>query len=304
MEQLRSFLDYIRLNRNVSPHTAAAYESDLSQFIAYAERDTGRKGTLQPAHLDLDLIRGFLGELHREGRSRASVARKVSALRTFVRYLRREGLIESDPAALAVAPKREVKVPAHLTVDEMAQLLETPDANAPLGQRDRAILELFYASGIRLSELVALDLEDVDLSGRMVRVMGKGRKERIVPFNQKAAASVRVWLKARVALMQDGSRRRALKADDALFVNARGGRLTGRSIQRLVARYVRSCSTRFGISPHALRHSFATHLLQAGADLRAIQELLGHASLSTTQVYTGVDAERLLAAYRSAHPRA
>jgi len=302
MEQLRSFLDYLRLNRNVSPHTAAAYDSDLSQFIAYAERETGRKGTLQPKHLDLDLIRGFLGELHREGQSRASVARKVSALRTFSRYLRREGLIESDPAALAVAPKREVKVPAHLTVDEMAQLLEMPDAAAPLGLRDRAILELFYASGIRLSELVGLDLEDVDLSGRMVRVMGKGRKERIVPFNQKAAASLRAWLKARVALT-DVSRRSAAKAD-ALFVNARGGRLTGRSIQRLVARYVRSCSTRFGISPHALRHSFATHLLQAGADLRAIQELLGHVRLTTTQRYTHVNVAQLLDVYRKAHPRA
>ena len=302
MEQLRSFLDYLRLNRNVSPHTAAAYDSDLSQFIAYAERETGRKGTLQPKHLDLDLIRGFLGELHREGQSRASVARKVSALRTFSRYLRREGLIESDPAALAVAPKREVKVPAHLTVDEMAQLLEMPDAGAPLGLRDRAILELFYASGIRLSELVGLDLEDVDLSGRMVRVMGKGRKERIVPFNQKAAASLRAWLKARVALT-DVSRRSAAKAD-ALFVNARGGRLTGRSIQRLVSRYVRSCSTRFGISPHALRHSFATHLLQAGADLRAIQELLGHVRLTTTQRYTHVNVAQLLDVYRKAHPRA
>ena len=304
MEQLRSFLDYLRLNRNVSPHTAAAYGSDLSQFIAYAERESGRKGALQPKHLDLDLIRGFLGELHREGQSRASVARKVSALRTFVRYLRREGLIESDPAALAVSPKREVKVPAHLTVDEMAQLLEMPDAGAPLGLRDRAILELFYASGIRLSELVALDLEDVDLSGRMVRVMGKGRKERIVPFNQKAGASLRAWLKARAALTQGPSRRSAAKADDALFVNARGGRLTGRSIQRLVARYVRSCSTRFGISPHALRHSFATHLLQAGADLRAIQELLGHVRLSTTQRYTHVNVAQLLDVYRKSHPRA
>ena len=294
MEQFRSFLDYLRLNRNVSPHTAAAYGSDLSQFIAYAERATGRKGRLQPKHLDLDLIRGFLGELHREGQSRASVARKVSALRTFVRYLRREGLIESDPAALAVAPKREVKVPAHLTVDEMAQLLEMPDAEAPLGMRDRAILELFYASGIRLSELVALDLEDVDLSGRMVRVMGKGRKERIVPFNQKAAATLRTWLKARSGITQG----------DAVFVNARGGRLTGRSIQRLVARYVRGCSTRFGISPHALRHSFATHLLQAGADLRAIQELLGHVRLTTTQRYTHVNVAQLLDVYRKSHPRA
>ncbi|HKC54786.1 MAG TPA: tyrosine recombinase XerC [Vicinamibacterales bacterium] len=294
MEQLREFLDYIRLNRNASAHTVAAYESDLSQFIAFAGRERGTREALQPKHLDLDLIRGFLAELYRQGQARASVARKVSALRTFVRYLRREGWIESDPAALAVAPKREQKVPAHLSVDEMSRLLDAPDASTPLGRRDRGILELFYASGIRLSELVALDLEDVDLSGRMVRVMGKGRKERIVPFNPKAAAALRAWLRDRVALT----------AGDALFVNARGGRLTGRSVQRLVGRYVRSCSTRFGISPHALRHSFATHLLQAGADLRTIQELLGHVQLSTTQRYTHVNVAQLLDVYRKAHPRA
>jgi integrase/recombinase XerC len=304
MEQLREFLDYIRLNRNASPHTVAAYESDLSQFLAFAGRERGTRGPLEPKHLDLDLIRGFLGELYRQGQARASVARKVSALRTFVRYLRREGWIDSDPTALAVAPKREQKVPAHLSVDEMSQLLDAPDASTPLGRRDRAILELFYASGIRLSELVALDLEDVDLSGRMVRVMGKGRKERIVPFNQKASAALRAWLKDRLALTEGLPRRSAAKAGDALFVNARGGRLTGRSVQRLVARYVSSCSTRFGISPHALRHSFATHLLQAGADLRAIQELLGHVQLSTTQRYTHVNVAQLLEVYRKAHPRA
>ena len=324
MEQLREFLDYIRLNRNASAHTVAAYESDLSQFLAFAGRERGTRGALEPKHLDLDLIRGFLGELYRQGQARASVARKVSALRTFVRYLRREGWIDSDPAALAVAPKREQKVPAHLSVDEMSQLLDAPDASTPLGRRDRAILELFYSSGIRLSELVALDLEDVDLAGRMVRVMGKGRKERIVPFNQKASAALRAWLKDRFALTEGLPRRkrtaqavrlaspgssrreatRHAKGGDALFVNARGGRLTGRSVQRLVARYVSSCSTRFGISPHALRHSFATHLLQAGADLRAIQELLGHVQLSTTQRYTHVNVAQLLDVYRKAHPRA
>ena len=302
MEQLRSFLDYIRLNRNASAHTVAAYDSDLSQFIAFASEQTGKRDALQPKHLDLALIRGFLAELYRHRQARASVARKVSALRTFVRYLRREGWIDSDPAALAVAPKREQKVPAHLSVDEMSQLLEAPDVSTPLGRRDRAILELFYASGIRLSELVALDLEDVDLPGRMVRVMGKGRKERIVPFNTTTEKSLRRWYRDRIALVGTADRRP--KTGDPLFVNARGGRLTGRSVQRLVARYVKSCSTRFGISPHALRHSFATHLLQAGADLRAIQELLGHVQLSTTQRYTHVNVAQLLEVYRKSHPRA
>jgi integrase/recombinase XerC len=305
MEQLRGFLDYIRLNRNASPHTVAAYESDLSQFIAFAGEHTGRRQTLQPKHLTLEVIRGFLGELYRQGQARSSVARKVSALRTFTRYLRREGLIEGDPAVLAVAPKRAHKVPAHLSVDEMSRLLETPDVSTPLGRRDRAILELFYASGIRLSELVALDLEDVDLSGRMVRVMGKGRKERIVPFNKSTEKSLRKWYADRSRLARRDERSRRTPAEGIpLFVNARGGRLTGRSVQRLVARYVSSCSTRFGVSPHALRHSFATHLLQAGADLRAIQELLGHVRLSTTQRYTHVNVAQLLEVYRKSHPRA
>ncbi len=233
MEQLRGFLDYIRLNRNASPHTVKAYESDLSQFIAFAGEHTGRRHALQPKHLSLDVIRGYLGELYRQGHARTSVARKVSALRTFTRYLRREGFIDADPAVLAVAPKREQKVPAHLSVDEMSQLLEMPDISTPLGRRDRAILELFYASGIRLSELVALDLEDVDLSGRMVRVMGKGRKERIVPFNKSTEKSLRKWYSDRALLTRrDEHKRRTTEQGTPLFVNARGGRLTGRSVQR------------------------------------------------------------------------
>jgi integrase/recombinase XerC len=304
MEQLRGFLDYLRLNRNASPHTVAAYQRDLSQFIAFAREHTGQRRPLQPKDLDLDVIRAYLGELYRQRQARTSVARKLSALRTFTRYLRREGWIEADPAVLAVAPKREEKVPAHLSVDEMSQLLETPDVSTPLGRRDRAILELFYASGIRLSELVALDLEDVDLAGRMVRVMGKGRKERIVPFNTSTERILRTWYPDRSLLTRTAQPGRKPSDGEPLFVNARGGRLTGRSVQRLVARYVASCSTRFGISPHALRHSFATHLLQAGADLRAIQELLGHVQLSTTQRYTHVNVTQLLDVYRKAHPRA
>jgi integrase/recombinase XerC len=192
-----------------------------------------------------------------------------------------------------------------------------PDASSSLGRRDRAILELFYAAGLRLSELVGLGLEDLDLNGRIVRVMGKGGKERLVPFNTAAAGALKTWLKDRAAIRasaprdasvsvtrQASRRTRRPEASEPLFVNARGGRLTGRSVQRLVARYVSSCSTRFGISPHALRHSFATHLLQRGADLRAIQELLGHVQLSTTQRYTHVNAAQLLDVYRKAHPRA
>jgi integrase/recombinase XerC len=245
------------------------------------------------------------------------VARKLSALRAFGRYLRREGWIETDPAALAVGPKREQKIPAHLSIDEMSRLLEMPDVSTALGRRDRAILELFYASGLRLSELVGLDLEEVNLRARMVRVMGKGAKERLVPFNGTTEDAIRAWLEDRNALRTSERRKRQAESREPraqsprpraqrepLFVNFRGARLTGRSVQRLVARYVAACSTRFGISPHALRHSFATHLLQRGADLRAIQELLGHVQLSTTQRYTHVNSAQLLDVYRKAHPRA
>jgi tyrosine recombinase XerC len=315
---LREFLEYLRLNRNASPHTVAAYDSDVSQFLTFtAQRAGRRRADLSPADFDLAAVRAFMAELHRQGQSRASVARKLSALRAFARFLRRDGWMESNPAALAAAPKREVRVPAHLSIDEMTRLLETPDTATPLGRRDRAILELFYASGLRLSELVGLGLEDVNLPGRIVRVLGKGGKERLVPFNRAAADALRSWLRDRAVLREavldshapgPNSRRspRVHRADprEPLFVNFRGSRLTGRSVQRLVARYVASCSTRFGISPHALRHSFATHLLERGADLRAIQELLGHVQLSTTQRYTHVNAAQLLQVYRTAHPRA
>lgn len=312
--QLAAFLDYLRLNRNASAHTAAAYESDITQFLDFAAQSLGH-ANLEPRHLELGTIRGFMAELYRQGHARTSVARKLSALRAFGRYLRREGLIDADPASLAASPKRERKVPAHLSIDEMERLLGMPDVSDPLGCRDRAILELFYASGLRLSELVGLDLEDVNLRARMVRVMGKGAKERLVPFNSATEQSLREWLKVRARLQADRdvartteSRARVSRSKaqtrEPLFLNFRGARLTGRSIQRLVARYVSSCSTRFGISPHALRHSFATHLLQRGADLRAIQELLGHVQLSTTQRYTHVNATQLLDVYRKSHPRA
>jgi integrase/recombinase XerC len=312
--QLRDFLEYLRLNRNASAHTSAAYESDLTQFLAFAAQLRGiQVEALEPLHLDLGAIRAFMADQYRQGHARTSVARKLSALRAFSRYLRREGWIENDPAALAVGPKREQKIPAHLSVDEMSRLLEMPDVSTALGRRDRAILELFYASGLRLSELVGLDLEEVNLRARMVRVMGKGAKERLVPFNNTAEQSLRACLADRASLRgaqpkaegpkpNADSPRRAQR--EPLFVNFRGARLTGRSVQRLVARYVAACSTRFGISPHALRHSFATHLLERGADLRAIQELLGHVQLSTTQRYTHVNSAQLLDVYRKAHPRA
>jgi len=281
---LRSFLEYLRLNRNLSAHTVRAYQGDLTQYLSFLERYLDRPAErIAPDEVDQYAIRAFMGELYDRGHARASSARRLAAIRSFGRYLRREQHIE--------------------------QLLAGPDATTSLGRRDRAILELFYASGLRLSELVGLDLEDITLSSRLVRVLGKGGKERIVPFNRSAAAALRAYLGDREALVasvperEASHRRRGLPAAP-LFVNYRGGRLSTRSVDRLVRRYVAATSRRYGISPHALRHSFATHLLERGADLRSIQELLGHARLSTTQRYTHVTAAQLMSVYKKTHPRA
>ncbi len=314
---LKDFLKFLELNRNASAHTVRAYDSDLTQFLGHAAAGAGLDvRELEPAHLGRAALRSFLGELHKQGLTRASAARKLAAVRTFLRYLRREGVIEDDPGALVATPKRDLRMPAHLSEDEMSALLAAPAGDTPLSRRDRAILELFYASGLRLSELTGLDLDDMNLSAKMVRVLGKGRKERIVPFNGSTAKAVREYLKDRESLVRgvrlqpdrprNGPPRGGprVRTSDPLFVNHRGGRLTVRSVDRLVRRYVAASSSRLGISPHALRHSFATHLLQRGADLRAIQELLGHARLSTTQRYTHVNAAQLLDVYRKSHPRA
>ncbi|WP_370651550.1 tyrosine recombinase XerC [Luteitalea sp. TBR-22] len=312
-DAIRAFGDHLALNRNASEHTVRNYDADLVQFLYFLGASTGTpRHALTPAHVTPDAIRGFLGELHARGNSRSTAARRISALRSFARYLRREGVRDDDPAALVGSPRREHRVPQVLSVDEVTALIETPDTSTPLGRRDRAILELFYASGLRLSELVGLDVQDVNLTSRMVRVMGKGRKERLVPCHQKATDAVRAWLKDRAVLVAQAAAmdpggvpgRRRGAPEDPLFVNYRGTRLTPRSVHRLVTRYVALCTTRYGISPHALRHSFATHLLERGADLRAIQELLGHVELTTTQRYTQVDVQHLLAVYRAAHPKA
>jgi integrase/recombinase XerC len=316
---LVEFLEHLRLNENASTHTVRAYDSDLSQFLTFLSGRAGRtRAELTMADFDHLNIREFLADLHRRGNSRSSAARKLAAIRTFGRYLRREGILDGDPAALVGTPKREQRLPAHLGEAEMTTLLGMPDGSQPLGRRDRAILELFYASGLRLSELVGLDLGDVNLNGRMVRVLGKGGKERIVPFNRSTEAALRAWLRDRESFVAADAQPRASGRDGPqgrksritrpgkppLFLNYQGGRLSTRSVDRLVRKYVAACSTRFGISPHALRHSFATHLLERGADLRAIQELLGHARLSTTQRYTHLNAAQLMDVYRKAHPKA
>jgi integrase/recombinase XerC len=305
--QAKAFLAFLAHNRNVSAHTVRAYATDVEQFVSHlAAQDRRKPSEVAVAAFSTDGVRTFMAELHERGHARSSSARRLAALRTFAKYLVREELLGDDPTALVGAPRKDQTLPAHLATDEMTRLLDAPDVTSSTGRRDRAILELLYASGLRLSEIVGLDLDDVNLSSRIVRVRGKGGRERLVPFNRSAADALRAMTSDASArrTRPERARGRHSRPRHALFLNARGGRLTSRSVDRIVRRYVRDAAIARGISPHALRHSFATHLLQAGADLRTIQELLGHARLGTTQRYTHLDVGRLLEVYRRAHPRA
>jgi len=294
--EIGDFLDHLTYERNVSINTVTAYREDLESFVGFLCNDffTLGRDQLDWPRVDRLAIRSYIAFLARKKLSRASMARHLSTLRTFFRFLMREEIVENNPARTVTTPKREKYLPSVLQSSDIAVLFEQPDVSNALGLRDLACLEMLYASGLRISELVGIDIDDVELRGRLVKVRGKGSKERIVPFGSKAEAALRAWLRERKA-----------PADEpAIFVNYRGERITTRSVRRLFERYVRAASLRAGISPHTLRHSFATHLLNAGADLRSIQELLGHASLSTTQKYTHLNDYQLLAVYKKAHPRA
>jgi integrase/recombinase XerC len=297
--EIGDFLDYLTYERNVSPNTIGAYRDDLESFIAFLCDDyfTLGRDRLELNRIDHLAVRAYLAHLSRRKLSRSSVARHLSALRTFFKYLVREGVVEANPARTVATPKREKHLPAVLQTSDVALLLEQPDTSTTLGIRDAAWLELLYASGLRISELVGVDLDDLELRSRLVKVHGKGSKERIVPFGTQAEKALRAYLAVRGELQPEAE-------EQAVFVNYRGGRITTRSVRRLFDRYLRNAALRGGISPHTLRHSFATHLLNAGADLRGIQELLGHASLSTTQKYTHLNDWQLIAVYKKAHPRA
>jgi len=287
-----AFLRHLERERNASPNTIRAYGEDLRQFTDYLEGALGREP--RPEEADHVLIRGFLAELHRRGLKKVSSARKLAGLRTFFRFLCREGRLERNPARVLLSPRLEKRIPAPLEEAQVEALLDVPGDDAA-STRARAILELLYATGIRCAELVGLDVGEIDLDARMVRVLGKGRKERIVLFGTRAQEALRSWLAARAGLRPK---------TDGVFINLRGGRLSDRSVRALVSRRVKQVALTRRCSPHTLRHSFATHLLARGADLRAIQELLGHASLSTTQRYTHVDTRQLLEVYKKTHPRA
>ncbi len=294
--EIGDFLDYLTYERNVSINTVSAYRTDLESFVSFLCNDyfTLGRDQLDFRKVDNLTIRAYLAHLARRKLSRSSVARHLSALRSFFRHLMREGGVDANPARTVATPRREKHLPSVMQPSDVALLLEQPDASTPLGIRDRAFLELMYASGLRISELVGIDLDDIEVRARLVKVRGKGSKERIVPFGSKAEEAVRAYLPTR----------HAPPDENALFLNYRGERITARSVRRLFDKYVRAAALRAGLSPHTLRHSFATHLLNAGADLRGIQELLGHASLSTTQKYTHLNDWELLKVYKKAHPRA
>ena len=306
---IEQFLTYLRFQRSVSDHTVRNYASDLYQFHHFLTHTPAGELRPEPEPVQVDnlTIREFLGLLFQQNNRKSSMARKLAAIRSFMKYLAGRGVIPSNPAKNVASPRLEKRLPDHLSLDAVLELLEVPKTGTTLGIRDRAILELFYATGIRVSELVGLNREDLDLDSGFVRVVGKGRKERIVPFGRKAGEAVRTWLGVRPGICGHATSRRrtaAEDADDALYLNNRGTRLTVRGVAGIVDRHVVHLAQRLRVHPHTLRHTFATHMLNAGADLRSIQEFLGHQTLSTTQKYTHVSTEQLVRIYRSCHPRA
>ena len=300
---IEQFVAYLADERRFSSRTVLAYRTDLARFTDFWHREFGERpgARARLSAVDPLAVRSYLAALHRAGLKNRSIARHLSTLRSFFRWACREGHLEKSPAAGLASPRIPRTLPRAMTLADTESLLaESPEDGVP--ERERALFELLYATGLRVSEAAGLDLEDVDLSSRLARVLGKGSKERIVPFGEQAEDALRAYLPVRSALRRGA----AGAAEDAepLFLNRRGGRLTTRSMARLLKRRLAAAGLPGDISPHALRHTFATHLLQAGADLRSIQELLGHASLSTTQKYTHLDAARLLEVYRNAHPKA
>ena len=295
-DYLRGFLECLTVQKNYSVHTLKSYREDLQEFIDFAE--AFNNGTqITPDSVNTILMRRFLSGLKERGLSRNSIARKLAATRSFYKYLNKEELaLENIPAAIST-PKKDKRLPKFLYYEEIEALLQAPDIKKPLGMRDRAMLEVLYAAGLRVSELVAINYGDIDFGIGYVRVLGKGQKERLVPLGQPALDAVRKYIFAR-------SGKYSLDKTAPLFLNARGGRLTDRSVRNIIDKYIGQAAISKQISPPSIRHSFATHLLDAGADLRSVQEFLGHASLSATQIYTHVTKSRMKSVYDKTHPRA
>ena len=291
-DKAQKFFDYLKVEKNYSSHTLKSYTHDLTQFTRFLEK--------KPlAEVTRESLRSFLAEMASLGLSKRTMGRRMAALRTFFRFLVREGYLEKNPMAAVKNPKLEKKLPMVMEENEVAKLLEAPEDDLA-GRRDKAMLETLYSTGMRVSELVRLDTDKIDFISGVCRVTGKGAKERLCPIGDRALRSIRSYLELRRSEGSGNSR--------AVFLNhsrnEEGSRLTDRSVRRTVDRYIEKTSRRAGISPHTLRHSFATHLLNRGADLKSVQELLGHENLSTTQIYTHVSSQRLKEAYEKAHPRA
>ena len=286
---IQKFITYLKIEKNASPHTIINYQIDLREF-----NDSLKEKPLEKiSHTD---VRLFLARMKEKKLSKRSVARKMACLRSFFRFLCREGYIKSNPATGLQTPKQERRLPIFLDVDKVVKLIESPDTSQVYGKRDRAILETLYSSGLRVSELVGLNKENVDFISGVLKVFGKGKKERLAPIGDRALRAVRSYLE------KLGTSK--IKEKKAVFLNKSGRRMSDRAVRRVVEKYIRKTSLSEKISPHSLRHSFATHLLDGGADLRSVQELLGHANLSTTQIYTHVSTERLKKVYEKTHPRA
>ncbi len=302
-ELIDSYIQALKTQKGYSEHTVRNYRSDLAQFLRFLKEKAGGEGSgeQEPAveSIGFVTIREYFGSLFGAAR-RTTVARKMSAVKSFFDFLEKRSLIRNNAAADLTAPRQEKYIPTYVPVDEMFRLLQRPDQGRPLGLRDLAILEILYSCGLRVSELVGLDIESIDFDQRLVRVLGKGNKERVVPVGKAAVKAVRRYLEATLPL-------RKKAGEDAwtgpLFINARGSRLSTRSVANIVKKYGKVGGLMLDISPHALRHTFATHLLDGGADLRSVQELLGHESLSTTQKYTHVSLDKLMEVYDKAHPR-
>ena len=305
---IHRFLEHLDGERNASPNTLRKYDEALARFLVFLGRDYLGKNPdeVHPEEVDAAAVRSFLAALTRDGLAKRSQAQMLSAVRSLFRFACREGTLAANPAQSVRTPKIPKTLPRHLRPGEVENLLEAPSGavvnDERLARRDRAILELLYAAGLRVSELVSLDWQAIDLSARVLRVRGKGNKERMVPFGRPAADALRHWLEVWESVRAGAAAEN--EESEPVFLNFRGGRLTDRSVRNILDRWVDQAAVARGVHPHTMRHTFATHLLEAGADLRTIQELLGHSSLSTTQKYTHLDVERLLAVYRDAHPRA
>ena len=297
-DNLALFLQFLEGEKNASPHTILNYRRDLEEFLGFLKQ----KSVTLP-QVDRLVLRSYLSFLRERNLSRSSINRQISTLKTFFRFLTREGLISQNPTTILSLLKAEKRLPVFMSEEEVTKLIESLHSRDALGLRDRAILEVLYSGGARVSELAGINLEDLDLLGGVIKVMGKGKKKRLILIGKKASEALEAYLSKRAELFRR-KRSDILQEKEALFADRWGGRLRPRSIERLINKYVAKASLKIKISPHVFRHTFATHLLNAGADLKSVQELLGHASLATTQIYTHVTTTRLRDVYMRSHPRA